>query len=522
MSSESHEPLAPQETARAGSDRCSARSPAPSSSPPGIASPLASGDGKWTHIWSSWKWELLPCVLVLATPLIMLATLYPHAEQPLPNWPFKITINTLLSIYNVVFKTSIGFLAASAIGQLQWTWFASRRPLYDVVRLDAAGRGAWGSCVWICTNHFKQPLITLGASILILSMALDPFIQQIIHPVDCMSSSGRLEQATLPRTNFFVPEGPDDGVLDLGITAGLGDSLRNAVAYHSSGVEANCPTGNCTFPRVFGTMGFCSSCKDSSSEISFETVCLANGNENETNTTYKIENPTNFNECSNKSGLYFDTQCFVLSDSFRSYGAATCSLYPCVRMYNAAVENGQLKERLVAHSDDQQLAVRVWGSSAYGSLPGGNGDSMITTLDTECLSAKETDILLSFTGDEVPLSIFDAGRVTFERIDTLFSNISNALTIHIRTHGNKTYSVDAAGDVWHASTCLEVQWPWIAFHTTLAVLTLLLFVLVLIASHQQPVWKASPLVWILRGPTNENAITSGFSTLDKMEEESKR
>ncbi|KAK7936633.1 uncharacterized protein PG986_015071 [Apiospora aurea] len=593
MPSETHELLAPHETVRAGSDRCSASSPAPSSSPPSLASPLASGDGKWAHIWSSWKWELLACVLVLATPLIMLATLYPHAGQPLPNWPFKITINALLSIYNVVFKTSVGFLAASAIGQLQWTCCLGSvySANYSPGRLYVQLRG--------------------------------------------------LEQATLPRTNFYVPEQPAYDVDDLGNTTGLGDPLRNALVHHSSGVEANCPTGNCTFPRVFGTMGFCSSCKDSSHEISFGTVCIANGNENGKNTTYKIENPTNFEECTNKSAIvsklpdrYYVAnlsateidgtdesivvQTLMGKTTFsepqidmhtgkkwadcdipasqesgqwkcQGYGAATCSLYPCVRMYNATVENGQLKERLMAHSDEKQLAVIQYGPLPSDTLPSGQRDSLITTLDAECLSPEETDIvrdqghkigekvrwipyngrildesfvslldrgcaysigrrftwstrfflknhftsravtaeagnlrqLAFFKGDEVPLSVFDAGRVTFERIDTLFSNISNALTTYIRTHGNKTYSVDAAGDVWHASTCLEVQWPWIAFHATLAVLTLLLVVLVLMASRQQPVWKASPLVWILRGP-NENEITSGLPALDKMEEESKK
>ncbi|KAK8041739.1 hypothetical protein PG993_006262 [Apiospora rasikravindrae] len=654
MSSESHELLAPQETVQAVSDRSGSSSPPSSKSPPGPASPPAAGHGKWAHIWSSWKWELLACFLVLATPLIILATLYPHAGQPLPNWPFKITINALLSIYNAVFKTSIGFLAASAIGQLQWTWFASRRPLYDVVRLDAAGRGPWGSCIWICTNHLKQPLIALGASILILSVALDPFIQQIVHPIDCMSSSGGVGQATLPRTNFFP-----DVYGDFESVPGLGNSMRDALAHHSSDVEANCPTGNCTFPGVFGTMGFCSSCKDSSSEISFETVCLANGKENGKNTTYKIQDPTNFSECPYSNITTLSTSFFPrLSGVFDSallkmamkndtlngteqsivvqtlmgkttfsgrqidmvtgkkwpdcdvpaskengrwkcqgYGAATCSLYPCVRMHSAAVENGQLKERLVAHSNVQQSLAGSYRVIQDEKIPGGNGDSMITTLDAECLSPEETDIvraqgykiggnvrwvpyngsmheelfvslldrgcaysisrnfvrsstrmflgnyfkgqavtansgmasqdgymrsqLSAFEGGEIPLSIFDAGRASFERVDTLFSNISTALTNYIRTHGNATYSADATGDMWHYSTCLEVQWPWITFHATLAVLTLLLFILVLIASQQQPVWKASPLVWILRGP-NDTEIPGGLSTVDKMEKESKK
>lgn len=690
MSSESHEFLGPQEPVCVASDRSGSSSPAPSKSTPELSSPMATGYGRWAHMWSSWKWELLACFLVLVTPLVILATVYPHANRPFPNWPLQLNITALLSVYNIVFKTSISFLAASAIGQLQWTWLASRRPLYDVVRLDAAGRGAWGSCIWLCTNHVKQPLLSLGASILILSVALDPFIQQVIHPVNCMSCSGGLGQATLPRTNLFFPNGTGNDESDLGILAGLGDSMRKALAYHSSGIEANCSTGNCTFPRTFSTMGFCSSCKDSSAEISFEAVCIANGHDNGKNTTYKIENPTHMRECCNQSAVvsrlpdryylhiwphvtsYSDTQnrsefgdtstlnaSFFpnLAKAFRSelfrmavrndtldgteqsivaqtlmgkttfserhvdmvtgqkwtdcddeeeedrnwkcqgYGAADCSLYPCVRTYEAAVENGQLKEHLVAQSGDQQLAASSLAFLSGGNLASGNGDSMITTLDAECLSPEETNTvrdqgykiggnvrwvpyngsmheeffvslldrgcaysmgrgfarssmraflknyftgravtasaaipsddgssasrLSLFRGEEVPLSMFAAGRVTFERIDGLFANISTALTSYIRTHGNAAYSVDAVGDVWHSSTCLEVQWPWMAFHAILAALTLLLFALVLIASQKQPVWKASPLVWILRGP-NENGIPGGLTTLDQMEEESKK
>lgn len=72
-----------------------------------------------------WKWEFVNSFLLVVAVFAILATLYPHNGQPVPQWPLSITINALLSIYAVWFRASVIFVTAAGIGQLQWQWFSS-------------------------------------------------------------------------------------------------------------------------------------------------------------------------------------------------------------------------------------------------------------------------------------------------------------------------------------------------------------------------------------------------------------
>ncbi|KAK8115760.1 hypothetical protein PG984_012262 [Apiospora sp. TS-2023a] len=226
-----------------------------------------------------WQWniELLMCFLVFTVPLIAFGTLFPFRAKPLPQWPFRITINSLLAVYSTILKAAISFVLSSGIAQLQWTWFcsASQRPLHDAVRYDDAGRGPWGSMRILWAHRLRQPLTALGALIMILNIGVDPFTQQILRTVDC---SVHLEnkQAILPRTNLF---GDFDKTSNLTSSYSNDQSdLRSAVSngIMSSGVMQNtqCTTGNCTFPTGFTTLGICHKCYDTSDRVTVDSICV--------------------------------------------------------------------------------------------------------------------------------------------------------------------------------------------------------------------------------------------------------
>lgn len=159
-----------------------------------------------------WWPELSASLIFLIALLAILVTLYPHQNAPLPQWPYHISVNSLLSVYAVFLKGAILLVVSQALGQLKWTWFTSEHPLDDLVRYDEASRGALSSLKLLWRLRLQHPLASCGALISIILLAVDPFIQQTLSYYDC-SVSIETEQANLPRTNFFSPFSYHDQVL---------------------------------------------------------------------------------------------------------------------------------------------------------------------------------------------------------------------------------------------------------------------------------------------------------------------
>lgn len=635
-----------------------------------------------SRLWTSWKWEFAACLLVLATPMILLATIYPHHGQPLPQWPFKLSINSLLSVYTLVLKAAIGSILTSCIGQLQWMWFSETRPLTDMLLFDNATRGADGALGLIWRQRFRQPLTTLGCIIMVLTFAVDPFVQQLVRPVDCSVevSDGNLI-ATLPRANVFDGLGYNGDAnftnstrtkFDFGVTEKDIESVfYDAIFSPGRGPPRQCSTGNCTFTDTYGTIGICSSCQDASSDVTITATC------SDPDSSYASHHPTTAADCPANSNFTLDSNFIVgeyinlstrmelvsrvvppypvvaaggselapgipgvrkllfgfligatavtggrtdwtTSDnstcnsresegswSCQGYGAATCSLQPCIQIYNASISAGILEEHLVESSSDTawgmiydqeglpayltlidtQCAGQVQTPSDWNSSMGSRWlpynfnlpitfdsfidvdaihlpDDVQTLLESGCLYIMSADSLLlaaelegtiqptamsaggsgagdtevgdlaDFEGPEMIRGIYNWGHTDLERVRSVVANISHTLTTHIRTHGgspnflgSKDFSKDVQGRVYHYATCLQVQWPWLSYPASLAILTISFFVMVIEVTRRQgtSVWKASPLAWVLRveGPGNQ-IFPSSNGSCKKMKDRSRQ
>ncbi|KAI0196910.1 hypothetical protein F4808DRAFT_439230 [Astrocystis sublimbata] len=127
----------------------------------------------------------------------------------------------------------------------------------------------------------------------------------------------------------------------------------------------------------------------------------------------------------------------------------------------------------------------------------------------------------SFDGPEVLLNMYDSGNISFARIESVFANISDSLTIWIRSNGVENYSDPAVGQVYHYATCLRVHWEWITYPSLLAVLTMLLLILTISSrtNEQVPIWKASFLPWLMYGPQGSGALQNDASTISSQETE---
>lgn len=246
----------------------------------------------------SWKWEFGGAILLLVSVAAIPATLYPYDGKPLPQWPYSISINALLSIYSMVLKACLGFLVTSCIGQIQWSWYTEARPLRDVVLFHEAAHGILGSMKWLWVNHLRQPLTALGALITFVALAIDPFTQQLVQAVDCSEILSQDVPASVPRTNYLrYDRNLPTGSLQPTILAGL-ETFPNLTDFE-------CSTGNCTFPNTYSSLSFCSRCSDRSSEVVIDEQCRVTSIAPDTDNLIFNQDTRPCNDSESKMSTYF-------------------------------------------------------------------------------------------------------------------------------------------------------------------------------------------------------------------------
>ncbi|KAI3393044.1 hypothetical protein diail_4783 [Diaporthe ilicicola] len=361
-------------------------------------------------LWSQWWVEILNCILMIGTFCAIIGILYPNQTKPLPDWPFDVSINTAVSILSTALKTCAVLILTEGISHLKWRWFQKTRPLHDLVVFDNASRGPWGCLRLLFLPRGTHFVASLGAGLILLTLAVDPFTQQLVRYYDCQQNSTS-STGTLPRSTMYSEAGAHT-------SAGIWPPATAVLGYIDQGLynpadiktPFTCDSGNCTFDNLYSTLGFCATCEDVSSQLKFENVSVPsiifNGNSNSTET---IENT--WVNTTLPSGSYAATGSTTTTESWLSLnktadgwidiiqaskafpgapedwywdhfyastmrpttdggcttayenntwacsgfggaGAARCKLSPCVKTYKATVEQGQLRETLLRTQKD--------------------------------------------------------------------------------------------------------------------------------------------------------------------------
>ena len=130
---------------------------------------------------------------------------------------------------------------------------------------------------------------------------------------------------------------------------------------------------------------------------------------------------------------------------------------------------------------------------------------------TGTILAVETDPTF-LTGPQSLKSFFNYGNTGFERVDSIFHNISESLTNIARLTGSSNHSAAAVGAVMHAQTCLQVRWAWLSF-LAITCLVAWMFFIALIVAHLRnewlPAWKSSPLPLLFQGLAGQDNDRTG-------------
>ena len=372
-------------------------------------------DGRKRPIVVVWWSEILGCFLAVIAAVATFATLYPYQGKPLPQWPYSITVNALLSAYMVVLKAGTAYVLAEGLGQQKWQWFSRERSLYDISTYDDAVGGPLGALKLLWRLPLRHLWTDFACFLILVALLVDPFTQQVLQYTDC-DTPARFGFASIPRTNIFESDGVHVGARASSITSSVQAAINAGIVAPGGQVSMQCSSGNCTFSD-YSTLGYCAKCQDVSQQLVFQRGNVTFDGYNVTAVTtyvpdgyeviYTRDGPeSNFSVIAPVDlgfqvivGLPLDGPidpatggppegCDSSTSSnqtwrCRGYGAANCQMYPCVRSYSAEVTNGLLTETLVEETlsaDTFSLGIETGGLYA-------------ATLNATCLTDGERDSL---------------------------------------------------------------------------------------------------------------------------------
>lgn len=312
-----------------------------------------------------WWQEVLACVLVVTGLVAIFATLIAVHDKPLPNLPFRISVNTLIAIFATVLKAAAAFVLAEGLSQEKWSWFARPRRLHDFLTYDNASRGPWGAFQLLLRLRCRPIIASLGAIVIIAATLVDPLSQQLVQFHDCTATLPQ-EAASLPRTRYFDEIGGRIGAAINAMSAGFIGSLATGQFSNSPPLDPFvCTSGNCTFKAEYSTTGYCSECIDVSDRLQWIENLDVRGDVS--NITFKLKASPQSGHSSDYDILSFvagggmdQLTRFAMSggsltsmawfdgnETLNTAHAFECTLSPCMHTIHGNVINGTLHEEIL-------------------------------------------------------------------------------------------------------------------------------------------------------------------------------
>lgn len=406
----------------------------------------------------SWLWESLSLIFAMALLITIIAVPAHYNNQILKQWPYDISLNTIIAILSTFMRASMLLVVAELVGQMGWQALRQPRPVSDIHHFNEASRGILGAIrlFWVVPPRLVS---IVAAIVIVLSPAIAPFSQQAVATVPC-ARTVEGSQASLP-VSHFVPHvkslystSPAASEVSGDMKAAMLNGLVNPTGKDTA-VVATCRTGNCTFPAsskgvTHSSIAMCSSCIDTTEFIKLNvtenkrlgTVTLIynftlpdkqwisppgkkylsagtgaldwalEGVDNEfsdvanlaiTNLTILT---TNQSKCWPKTpGANFicEADRFIsrLAFQYENTVAVSCAFYPCMKKYHGKVQDGTLVETVI---ESEPVDYIKDGSKRPGEIPSSGiaETGNRTGLDRNCVMKGKEYTLSNFTQDYSP------------------------------------------------------------------------------------------------------------------------
>ncbi|KAH7350472.1 hypothetical protein BKA66DRAFT_476123 [Pyrenochaeta sp. MPI-SDFR-AT-0127] len=236
------------------------------------------------NILKRWLLEVISWLFSAICMAAVIGVLIKLKDQPLSKWaPAEkagLTLNAYISILSKLAGAALILPVSEALGQLKWSWFLENsKQMWDFEIFDNASRGPWGSLLLLIRTKGRA-LAALGALIMLCSLALDPFFQQVVDFPEVWVLQSTF--STIPRVANYRPryfkevysgfevQQIDQSMLPV-IRPFFYDNGTLPVVFGNGtrpDIPLSCPTSNCTWPE-YETLGVCSQCVDASNLLEF-------------------------------------------------------------------------------------------------------------------------------------------------------------------------------------------------------------------------------------------------------------
>lgn len=232
----------------------------------------------WESIWlDTWIFEWIMLFFSASCFIAICVILKVYDGKVRPEMAYGVTLNAIISALATGCKSSLILVIGEAICQLKWQWFQNpkRRELSDMQTFDAASRGPLGSILLVISHH-GYSLASFGATVTILLLVFEPFMQQIIdyhlQPVAHAKDGAKAAAPQVDRFHF-APLNVSEQENDIFTTMIEGVAGKVDI----SQVSPNCPSGTCTWDP-FPSLGICTRCVDMTAAATLNCT-VPDGNE---------------------------------------------------------------------------------------------------------------------------------------------------------------------------------------------------------------------------------------------------
>ncbi|RPB07112.1 hypothetical protein P167DRAFT_568794 [Morchella conica CCBAS932] len=193
------------------------------------------------------------------------------------GWSTAVTLNAVLAWLAAVAKVALMWPLAECIGQMRWVLFAERpRRLADFESIGGAGRDVFGAVGWIF--KFRRGLLVhFGAALMLLSLGLDPAIQQLTSYELRSVPATPATPARLSSNPSYTPTRGFSRGLILATPRALLWGATSALLGDPVTTTHSCASGNCTYPAAT-SVGVCSTCDDITDQLTRNCTTLTTKN----------------------------------------------------------------------------------------------------------------------------------------------------------------------------------------------------------------------------------------------------